>query len=197
MKLRRLIFSVVLLLSTLRTFAQGTLEFDQQSSTGGFFEGVIDISSNQPTGQSFTPALSGIGVVQLALAGQNPGNNANANVYVNLLTSSITGPILAQTGIVAVPIGFEGTVNFFFPTQVALTPGTTYYLQPVVQSGDAVANISTFYHYSGGTSFIDGTANPSENFYFREGLVTAPEPSTWALLALGGGAFFFHRRKVA
>jgi hypothetical protein len=118
-------------------------------------------------------------------------------VYVNLLANSITGPILAQTGFVTLTPLSEGVINFYFSTPATVSPGTTYYLQPVVSVGSADVNVSTFYTYAGGTSFINGGADPSQNFYFREGIVTAPEPSTWALLVLGGAALLFHRRKVA
>jgi hypothetical protein len=173
------------------------MTFDQQSSTGGFFEGVINIQSAQPVGQSFTPSLNAIGFVQLALEGINSGNNENAVIYVNLLEGSITGQIIGQTTPATVDIGFEGDVNFYFSTAVAVSPGTTYYLQPVVQNGDADINASIYYAYSGGTLFTNGTPVPSENLYFREGIVETPEPSVWALMALAGGALFLRRCKAA
>jgi hypothetical protein len=195
MKLRRFIFLVVLLLSTLRTFAQGTLEFDQQSTTGAVFEGGYLIQSSQPIGQSFTPSLNSVGFIQLFLEEQVANPDPNAVVAVNLLQNSITGPVVAQTASVTLGTGFEGSVNLFFLTPIAVSPGTTYYFQPVVASGGAFVNVSTFYTYAGGTSFINGVADPSQNFYFREGIVVAPEPSTWVLLLLGGSLLFRRLRR--
>ena len=180
---------------TIEAFPQGTFQVDQQSATNPGFEGAFAIQSSQPIGQSFTPSFNAVGVVQLFLDDQNPLNSPT--VYINLLANSITGPILAQTTPVTLPVNFEGTVNFVFSTPATVSPGTTYYLQPVLQSGEANVNVSILYHYSGGTAFIDGTADPTRNFYFREGIVTTPEPSTWALLVLGGGVLLLRWRKVA
>jgi hypothetical protein len=77
----------------------------------------------------------------LQLADAVSGNGSGARVYVNLRSDSITGTILATTASVFMPDGFgtganRGYTNFFFSTSVSLTPGTTYYFQPVVQSGD-------------------------------------------------------------
>ena len=177
-----------------KLLGQGTIEIDQQSTTGAVFEGGYLIQSSQPIGQSFTPSLNAVGVVQLFLEEQVANSSPNAVVAVNLLQNSITGPVIAQTMSVTLGTGFEGSVNLFFSTPVTVSPGTTYYFQPVVASGGAFVNVSTFYTYAGGTSFINGVADPSQNFYFREGIVI-PEPSTWALLILGGGALLFRRCK--
>jgi hypothetical protein len=123
--------------------SQGTFVYDQQSadeSTGG--GGVAVIQSNEPVGQSFTPSLSVVGFVRLFMDDANPGNNIGATVYVNLLANSITGPVIGTTTPVFMPdsfgrLGTNGYVNFYFSTPVAVTPGVTYYLNPVVQSGDS------------------------------------------------------------
>ena len=195
MKLRII---VVVLLGAFRALSQGTLVYDQQSTTGGRHEGVVNIQSSQPVGQSFTPTVTTVGFIQLETNDQIPGNSLGAVIFVNLRMDSITGQIIGQSDPFALPDNFEGATTFYFSLPVAISPGTTYYFQPVVQSGDSWSiNESFAYHYSGGSAILNGVASPTDNLYFREGLV-APEPSTWALLlALGGGALFLRRRKVA
>ena len=153
----------------------------------------MDIQSSQPIGQSFTPSLDAVGFTQLVLI--NLSSSDNAVVYVNLLSGSITGQNIGQSAPVTVNIGSEVPVNFFFSTPVTVTPGTTYYLQPVVQSGDALINESFLYSYSGGSAIFNGTADPGTQLYFREGIIIVPEPSTWALFAAGAATLFFRRRK--
>src|SRR6266403_1893617 len=78
--------------------AQGTFVFYQQSSdesNGGSSANVSQTA--QPTGQSFTPSLNGIGFVRLNLFDENRNNGLGATIYVNLRSNSITGPIIDST----------------------------------------------------------------------------------------------------
>jgi hypothetical protein len=108
---------------------QGTVIYDQQSSTEAhYLEGGADIQQNQAMGQSFTPQLSTVGFVRLFLYNGILGNDSGAQLYVNLRTSSITGPLLGSSAIVFIPSGgFASTVDFFFTNGVPVTPGQTYY----------------------------------------------------------------------
>jgi hypothetical protein len=171
--------------------------YDQSSATNrDLFGGGAPIQSQQPTGQSFTPALSSVGFVQLELVDFYPGNGTGATVYVNLRADSITGTILSSTEPVFMPDGFNDSItNFFFPTSVAVIAGTTYYLQPVVQSGDHWDMIVGQYNYPGGTFFANGLPDPNGfDVWFREGVLT-PEPSS-ALLVLFGGAVLWAGRRL-
>ncbi len=147
------------------------------------------IQSNQPLGQSFTPSLSSVGFIRLFLIDGVRNNGLGATVYVNLREDAITGPVLGLSGPVFMPdnfgIGSGGYTNFFFSSPVPVTPGATYYLQPVVQSGDTWEVVEYNYSYPGGTLFLNGAAVPFDDLWFREG-VFVPEPS-WALLILVGG----------
>jgi hypothetical protein len=177
--------------------AQGTMVFDQQSSdeTNAGSSGNI-IQNVQPTGQSFTPSLDGVGFVRLQFFDFNGNNGVGATVYVNLRSDSITGPIVDSTAPVALPDNFglplnSGFVTFFFPTEVPLQPGTKYYFQPVVQSGDQWVVAGGSFNYPGGDLYANGTAFSSD-YWFREGIVV-PEPSSCVLLLCGAALCFRFR----
>jgi hypothetical protein len=182
---------LVFLLGTLPMFGQGTFVYDQQSATEtNITEGGVGIQPLQPIGQSFTPSLEAVGFVRFLLYDNNSGNGLGANVFVNLRSGSITGPIIGVSSVTSLPDSFGGYPDFFFSTPVSVTPGTTYYFQPVVQSGDNW-NIggSSPLHYAGGTAFANGVASPGVDFWFREGIMAVPEPTTISLAALGLGTF--------
>ena len=115
-------------------------------------------------------------------------------MYLNLRADSITGTILDSTTPVSVGDRFDGTVNFFFAVPPVLTPGTVYYFQPVVQSGESfsVYAYNTF-NYQGGTEFAHGVAMPASDLWFREGVVT-PEPSSLTLVLVGTVMFVIARQ---
>jgi hypothetical protein len=177
--------------------AQGTVTFifDQQSateSTGG--GSAVVIQANQPLGQSFTPSLSSVGFIRLALSDPT-FNSLGATFVVNLRDGSITGNILGTSDSVTMPDRFAGYVDFFFATPVSITPGTQYYFQPSLGSGDASWTIRSYnaYAYSGGTAYNNGIAAPGFDLWFREGIIV-PEPSSGALLMLGLCAIAARRR---
>jgi hypothetical protein len=180
------------------TDAQGTFVFDQQSSdesNGGSSANVIQ--NAQPTGQSFTPALNGIGFVRLNLFDENRNNGIGAVVYVNLRSDSITGPIIDSTAPVALPDTFglvtNGFVTFRFGSNVPLQSGTQYYLQPVVQSGDQWGILAGAFNYAGGAEWAFGAPSATADYWFQEGVVV-PEPSTSTLLLLAAGLWVQSRR---
>ncbi len=115
-------------------------------------------------------------------------------VYLNLLSGSITGAVLNATAPVTLLNGFQGHVTFFFPSEVPLTPGTTYYFRPVIQNGESFSmGTDTKWHYPGGMAFARGQPAPDYDVWFREGIII-PEPSAGALLFVGLAAFLCHRR---
>jgi hypothetical protein len=191
MKANSLVLPTTLILSALAVCGQGSFIYDQSSATNRSFSGGAPIQSQQPTGQSFTPALSSVEFVQLEFRDFNSGNGTGATVYVNLRADSITGLILSSTDPVSMPDGFAyGITNFFFTTPVAVSPGTTYYFQPVVQSGDHWDMIVGQYNYPGGTFFANGAPDPiGFDVWFREGALT-PEPSSGLLLLFGAAGLW-------
>ena len=180
---------------------QGIFIYDQQSaneSSGG--GGFIAIQSNQPIGQSFTPTNSSIGFIRLEFS-DSILNGSGATVYVNLLSNSITGVILGKTDPIFMPDGFgvssRGFTNFLFSTPIPVTPGVTYYFEPVVQSGDTSwAVLGYHYLYPGGTAFFNGLANSGNDLWFREGVNIVPEPSSLSLLIGSGVLFYVGRKKI-
>jgi hypothetical protein len=189
----------ILLALTLQrsTFAQGNFLYDQQSaneSTGGGASG--DIQSNQPIGQSFSPSLSAVGFIRLFMYDFHPGDGLGATVSVNLRSSSMSGTVIAQSAPVSMINGFSGFPDFIFSTAAPVTPGTTYYFQPVVQSGGSPdwAIVVYNYGYSGGMEFLQGQPIPPNDLWFREGIIV-PEPSTVCLALLGGAGFVYARSR--
>jgi hypothetical protein len=185
------------LISALNVRAQGTFVYDQQSSIeGNNGEGFLIIQSTQPMGQSFTPLQSSVGFIRLRLLDTTTSSGVGAVVAVNLLENSLTGNILGTASPVAMPNGFVGYEDFFFSAPISVTPGTPYYFQPVVLSGDGWAvDTHNAYGYTGGTAFSQGQALQAIDLWFREGIVV-PEPGTWALLLLGFGALCWHRARL-
>jgi len=174
--------------------AQGTFVYDQQSSdepNGGSSANVIQDA--QPTGQSFTPSLNGIGFVRLNVFDENRNNGLGATIYVNLRSGSITGPIVDSTAPVTLPDNFglplnTGFVTFRFSAEVPLQPGTKYFLQPVVQAGDSWGIFAGTFGYDRGELYAFGSSSPTTDYWFREGVIV-PEPSTIELVALCMGIY--------
>lgn len=185
--------TALLLLATLLAHSQGTFIYDQQSTN--FVEGSADLyQPAQPMGQSFTPAFSSIAFVRLYLI--DVGNLAEgATVFVNLRADSITGANLGSSSLVPLPNNYFGFTDFLFSVPVAVTPGVTYYFQPVIQSGDNFASAVTDGSYVGGTGFSQGVPVSGANLWFQEGIVIVPEPSPSLLALLGSGAWLFLRRQ--
>jgi hypothetical protein len=189
---------VMIMLSGHGLLAQGTLLYDQQSSDESFSaESSVALTSTwQPVGQSFTPSLSAVGFIALQLYDGDIFNARGATIVINLRTNSITGPILASTIPSLVPNGFNGGyTNFFFASNVSVTPGSTYYFQPFIQSGDGflVGRLVPGSDYPGGVEYINGLPG-KDDLWFREGIVV-PEPSSVVLTMLGSVAARCARRR--
>jgi hypothetical protein len=177
-------------------FGQGTLVYDQQSSSD---ETLPASGANSlwdfANGQSFTPALPFVDFVNLMFQDANSNDGLGVGVYVTLRSGSITGPIIGSSPAVSLPNAFAGPATFLFPAEVPVTPGVIYYFNVVPQSGGPFSTFgSAFYNYPGGTAFVGTHPDPTADLWFREG-ITVPEPSSTALLLLAGAAFACLRRK--
>ena len=200
MKLKLL--TVSFLLTTWFARGQGIVVYDQQSTN--LIEGAAGLyNSFQPMGQSFTPLLSSVGFVSLDLYDGDPLHVLGGTVYVNLRSNSITGTILGVSAAVFMPDAFFGKTNCIFSIPVPVTPGVTYYFQPVIQSGNlGLASYITDGSYAGGSEIYQGIPLAGQNLWFQEGVVFTPEPSSLALGLVGIGCFAlclfknYHRRRT-
>jgi len=201
--------AIILCAASIQTHAQGMV-YDQESATGPASPLANDFIAIQTASltQSFIPSISAIGFVSLEFWDiANNGNNG-ATVYVNLWTGSpttrlatllgSTTPVYMPNGFVNDGLGFAGVTDFYFSTPIALTAGQTYYLQPVVLSGDNPWDIGLLDYdaYLNGQLYANGLpGNPTVDLWFREGLVSVPEPSALALVGLGGLLVFGFKRR--
>ncbi|MDE3066742.1 MAG: hypothetical protein KGJ60_04235 [Verrucomicrobiota bacterium] len=201
--MKRQIFFFALWFPAFLAAGQGTFIYDQQSANESTFFGVDfwHIELEQPMGQSFTPTSSSVGFISLVL--EDPvSNGVGATVYLNLWAGSIGGTFLGSTAPVFIPDNFgtlpqyPGFTNFFFPTPVAVAPGTTYYFQPQLGSGSDNANVNySTYSYSGGTMIRNGAPVPGWNLWFREGIYVVPEPAPSWLVLVSGVVLLYARHK--
>ncbi len=197
----------MLVATSLQVHSQ-SLVYDQQSATGPKSptpNDFLNIQTNPPLLQSFTPALSAIGFVQFQFWDiANNGTNG-ATVSVNLWTGSpntnsatllgSTAPVYMPNGFVNNGLGFAGITNFNFSTPITLNSGQAYYLQPVVLSGDNPWDIAIFTTspYQKGNLFAGGF-DTGGAFWFREGIVSVPEPTALVLIGLSGLLVFTIKR---
>jgi hypothetical protein len=190
-----LVLALFFVVSKTLVFGQGVFIYDQQSDTDETPKpgtgGIIQQSGTM--GQSFTPTLSSIGFIRLKLNDNNPTNSFGAVLFMNLRSDSITGPLLSSTAPVSLTDGFAGPVNFFFPSEVPLIPGTLYYFEPKVQSGDLWRIDAWEYNYPGGIAYGGGLPGPGGDLWFREGIVV-PEPSSTLPGVIGVALFAGWRR---
>ena len=194
----RLLSFLALLTMAANTLAQGTFQYDQQSYPVPLPPNIgVDIQSNTPIGESFVPSLSAVGFVQLEPFDGHPNNGLGATLYVNLRSDSMTGPILGSSVPVFIPEtpSGGGVTNFLFSSPIAVVPGTTYFFEVEVQSGDlwTLNVIGNF--YPSGTAYWQGNPQPGFDLWFREGVIV-PEPSATWLSLLGGGVCFYVRRRT-
>ena len=139
-----------------------------------------------PWGQSFTPNFSAISFIRLKFDDGNTNDGFGATIHLNLRSGSINGPLLGTTTPVTMPNLFTGTANFFFATEISLTPGVMYYFEPIVESGGPWNLDAESFNYSGGYVIYGGTPLTGSDLWFREGLYIVPEPSAaaFALVAM-------------
>src|SRR5665213_3231787 len=147
--IRNLLLAAMLIAFSLQIHAQG-LVYDQQSAANGvsLYDNYVDglYIQPEPLTQSFIATLSAVDFIQLEFEDVPSNGNNGATVYVNLWTSSpninsatligSTTPVYMPDGFMNTGVGGGGVTNFYFSTSIALTAGQTYYLQPVVRSGD-------------------------------------------------------------
>jgi hypothetical protein len=132
-----------------------------------------------PLGQSFTPTLTSLNVVDLLTS------EGSATVEIDIRSGSILGPIVGTSAPTAIPFSLTSSVSAFnFSELVTLIPGDLYVIEPVSLSGDVLIASSDTNNYPGGTQILGGVAQPDNDLWFQEGIET-PEPGALPLLGAG------------
>jgi hypothetical protein len=191
----------LILLTAFVVYSQGTFIYDQSSATNpGAGDGYNAFQISQLTEQSLTPTLSSVGFVQLDFR-DDTLNGVGGTVFLNLFSGPIgSQTLLSSTDPIYIPPNVSDFVtSFIFSAPVAVTPGTAYYFQPYLQSGDSYlwVNFGDF-NYSGGTFYVNGKPQPlGADMWFREGVIEVPEPSPAMMIFLGSGCFLYawHKHK--
>lgn len=172
-------------LFVLNGHTQGTLVFDQQSSTDEDFPyGGLSIQFYGSVGQSFTPSLSTVGFVRVKLYDAAPFNPFGATLVMNLRSNAINGPIIGTSQLLVLANGFAGSTNFIFSSAVGVIPNSTYYFETSVVSGDQWGITAMGNDYPNGNYYGGNTSAVGGDLWFREGIVV-PEPTTGAVLVAG------------
>lgn len=136
MKNAKLLLGFILALTPRILPAQGTFSIDQQAGNNNATSGsLLTINANQPTGQSFTPNLSKVDFIRLFLIDPTI-NGQGGSIVVHLRDGSLAGPILGSTDPVNLTDGINSSMDMLFSASIPVTPGNTYYFQPVLISGD-------------------------------------------------------------
>ena len=170
--------------ATLSATGQGTLVFDQESSADEAYPaGGVAIQFYGFVGQSFTPSLSTVGFVRFKLYDGLRNNSQGATLVTTLRSNSVNGTVLGTSSALVLADNFSGSANFLFPSPVAVVPGTTYFFQTVVQSGDNWGMTALGDTYS--TGILYGGLQPftGNDLWFREGIVV-PEPGVGSILVI-------------
>ena len=104
---------------------------------------------------------------------------------------------MGSTTQVTITDAFTGPLDFFFENDIQVTPGTIYFFEPIVQSGD-LWNVEAWeYNYPGGMAYGQGIGLPGSDLWFREGVI--PEPAQSELFAfafLAIAVWRFRRRQI-
>ncbi|MDB6034836.1 MAG: hypothetical protein JWM16_5174 [Verrucomicrobiales bacterium] len=163
--LRITFWTIVLFLSTGALGAQ-ILQVDQavDFSSGHF---SYSIQADAPMGQSFTSSSNTIGFVQFEMIRGGP-----SVLSVNLRSNNISGPVIGRSRPLKVMPGTNAVLLFDFGTNVSITPGQRYALEPVFASGSNCTLRAYHWNYTNGEFIVQGKTN-GNIMWFREGPVAS------------------------
>jgi hypothetical protein len=163
---------------------------DQQNPVGMAGTGPV-----VGTGQSFTPSLPALDVVDLSLSTTADVPSTAVTLHLDLFSGmGFTGTLLGSSNPVTVSqFGFH-LVEFNFPSLIPLVPGNVYSFQIIGGGYEELGSLGNL--YTGGTE-MDSGGNPGNGTFdlvFAEGL-SVPEPSSFLLCVCGGLVTVTARRK--
>jgi hypothetical protein len=179
--------AVVLGVCTSTAVARGGQIIPDQSNTAFTPTLFQSIQIFSPMGQEFTPTFSSLDVVELFT-----GAPTGAELYVNIRSGTITGPILGTS--LVVPGPQFGPTEFDFLSQVPLVPGDLFVIEVVSSGMDSSISSSggPFSTYPGGDQILQGVPQPNNDLWFVEGLAVA-EPGSIVLFGLSMLALLGYR----
>ena len=182
-----------------------------QSYTATPYNVQYNLIGSNPIGQEFTPTLSSVHDVELAL--RNMGNFAET-ITVGIRIGDPSGDnlngILLGTGSATVPALFDsvtgGLVHFDLAFSVGLIPGHLYAIQ-IADTGQFQQAVNVYGNtaagYLGGDLITNNNFNGQADLIFAEGpnvVGAVPEPASITLAALGVVGLIgygWRRRQVA
>jgi hypothetical protein len=207
-----LLMALWLGVASLQAHAQGQV-VDQESHPSPintFAEGVDGLyltdEPNEQFLQSFIPSLSAIDFVAMEFE----YGTGTATVDVNLYEGSpnaYAATLLGTTTAVTMPSEFNnngldvaGVQDFHFTTPITLTPGDTYYLEPILVSGGSQWSFVTIIDYNtypNGELYVNGYpfVNSTE-IWFKEGIEAVPEPTAGALTGVACIVAWIFRKRL-
>jgi hypothetical protein len=160
--------------------AQGTVNF--ANAGGGVNAPVFDVDG--------TTRLAGTDFMAQLYAGASADSLAPVGNATSFLTGGGAGYF--NGGVVAVPTVAPGATGFFQVVAWA-TQGGTHTSYAAALAAGANAGQSTV--FSTGTGGVGEPPSPPLALVGLQSFNLVPEPSTYALLALGAAALFLRRRK--
>ena len=153
--------------------------------------------------QEFTPGMTALDSVQLWAAWAGP-DVLDTKMDLSIRQGGIDGPVIATSldgltpGGSLLPAYYYGPVIFRFPDPVALVPGQSYALQPVLvppNTSWVLLGTAGASSYPEGRLLSDGSLMPGD-LIFREGL-GIPEPTPLVMLVIGIGVPWLGRTRLS
>src|SRR5688572_8474779 len=166
------------LLAAAVSYGQGTVNFANAGAT--FSAPITDVDG--------TTRLAGSRYMAELLAGTSASSLAPVGSATPLLSGGGAG--FVNGGVVTIATVAPGATAFFQVRAWDTTRGNTYALAQAAGAGYGFSNI-----FSGPTGGVGTPPSSPTSLAGLQAFSLVPEPSTYALLALGGAAMFFRRRK--
>lgn len=177
------------------------------TNTVGNFNDDTGPALNSYIGQGFVVSSPRTQLKSVSLWLQVTGTAASANTVVGILADNggkpASVPLYASN---SVSVGSKGLYEFTFPASI-LTAGSTYWAVPVGDVSWYLASGAPTQQQGSGYSFVGTAQNissggwtPGLTEFYSISVQAVPEPSTYALAAIGlgvAGVLRHRRRRVA